>query len=158
MGASHVDLPIAWNSGESHGSASAPLAAIDSESHPSSAPGTGFERMQNTLDGLEQIVNIVPMRNKSGPRMFSNGLIGATYSAGRFEGVGSMLAIAISLLFGLAAFAALAVIHGSLVQGVRNARRILAELSPSEARPTIRREAARRPASPRAVPLGLAAA
>lgn len=45
-----------------------------------------------------------------------------------------MLAIAISLLFGLAAFAALAVIHASLIEGVRGAHRILAELAPGEAR------------------------
>jgi hypothetical protein len=69
-----------------------------------------------------------------------------------------MLAIAISLLFGLVAFAALAVIHASLVQGVRGARRILAELSPGEARAATRRVTAPRPTAPRAVSRGLAAA
>lgn len=48
-----------------------------------------------------------------------------------------MLAIAISLLFGLAAFTALAVIYASLVRGARSARYILAEL-----------ESGRRPARP----------
>ena len=40
-----------------------------------------------------------------------------------------MLAIAISLLFGLAAFAAVAVIQASLVAEVRRARIILSELA-----------------------------
>ncbi len=40
-----------------------------------------------------------------------------------------MLAIAISLLFGLVAFAAIAVVHASVVTGTRRARRILAELA-----------------------------
>lgn len=43
-----------------------------------------------------------------------------------------MLAVVISLLFGLAAFAALAVIRASLVEGMRSARHILAELSAGE--------------------------
>lgn len=48
-----------------------------------------------------------------------------------------MLAIAISLLFGLAGFTALAVIYASLIRGARSARYILAEL-----------ESGRRPARP----------
>jgi hypothetical protein len=40
-----------------------------------------------------------------------------------------MLAIAISLLFGFAACAALIVVHASLVAGARRARLILAELA-----------------------------
>lgn len=43
-----------------------------------------------------------------------------------------MLAVAISLLFGFATFAALAVIHASLVAGARRARLILAELAEIE--------------------------
>ena len=45
------------------------------------------------------------------------------------EGVGFMLAVAISLLFGLVAFAALAQIHASVSRGLRRGRLILAELS-----------------------------
>jgi hypothetical protein len=48
-----------------------------------------------------------------------------------------MLAIAISLLFGVATFAAVAVIHASIVQGIRRAPLILAELS-GEPRPASR--------------------
>ncbi len=40
-----------------------------------------------------------------------------------------MLAIAISLLFGVVAFAAVAVIHASVAHGARRARLILAELA-----------------------------
>ena len=43
-----------------------------------------------------------------------------------------MLAIAVSVLFTLAAFAALAVIHASLVAGARRTRAILAELAEIE--------------------------
>jgi len=43
-----------------------------------------------------------------------------------------MLAIAISMLFGLAAFVALAVIYGSILCGTAHARRILAELAAEE--------------------------
>ena len=45
-----------------------------------------------------------------------------------------MLAVAISLLFGLAAFAAVAVIHVSLVGGALRARQIVRELSASDRR------------------------
>ena len=45
-----------------------------------------------------------------------------------------MLTIAISLLLALAAFAAIAVIHASLVAGARRARAILAELDAIERR------------------------
>jgi hypothetical protein len=51
-----------------------------------------------------------------------------------FEGNGQMLAIAISLLFGFAAFAAVTVIHASVLHGARRARLILAELAADEAR------------------------
>ena len=40
-----------------------------------------------------------------------------------------MLAVAISLLFGFAAFAAVMVIHASILHGARRAQRIMAELS-----------------------------
>ena len=43
-----------------------------------------------------------------------------------------MIAVAISLLFGLALFAALAAIHGSLAHGAYRARQILAELAALE--------------------------
>lgn len=46
-----------------------------------------------------------------------------------------MLAIAISLLFGFAAFSALTVVHASLVAGARRARLILAELAEIERAP-----------------------
>jgi len=49
-----------------------------------------------------------------------------------------MLAMAISLLFGLAAFAALLVVHLSIAFGVRRARQIAAELAQIEARSTRR--------------------
>lgn len=52
-----------------------------------------------------------------------------------FKGIGQMLAIAISLLFGLAAFSALAVIYASTIRGVRSARWILAELENGTRRP-----------------------
>ena len=45
-----------------------------------------------------------------------------------FEGIGSMLAIAVSLLFALAALAAIVVIHASIVTGARRWRAILTEL------------------------------
>jgi len=45
-----------------------------------------------------------------------------------------MLAIVISLLFGIAAIASLAVIHASTVHGARRARQILAELAGEELR------------------------
>lgn len=44
-----------------------------------------------------------------------------------------MLAIAISLLFGFAAFAAVMVIHASFVHGARRAEQIMAELSADRA-------------------------
>lgn len=43
-----------------------------------------------------------------------------------------MLAIAVSLLFALAAFAALAVTHAALLTGTRRVRAILAELAEIE--------------------------
>jgi len=58
-----------------------------------------------------------------------------------------MLAIAVSLLFGLAAFTALAVLASSLVTGARRARVILAELAEIDARPCVTRTAAVRPAA-----------
>lgn len=70
----------------------------------------------------------------------------AVFFGRRIERIGSMLAIAISLLFGFAACAALIVVHASLVTGARRARLILAELAALDrleaARP-VRRE--RRP-------------
>jgi hypothetical protein len=45
-----------------------------------------------------------------------------------------MLAIAISVLFGLATLVALAVIHASTTYGVRRARQIMAELGVEERR------------------------
>lgn len=53
----------------------------------------------------------------------------AVFFGRRIERIGSMLAIAISLLFGFAACAALIVVHASLVTGARRARQILAELA-----------------------------
>ena len=51
-----------------------------------------------------------------------------------------MLAIVISLLFGLVAFAALGQIRASLVEGAYSARRITAQLSAERvSRPTVRR-------------------
>ena len=62
-----------------------------------------------------------------------------------------MLAITVSLLFGLAAFAALATLCSSLLAGSRRARAILAELAEIERRGRVTRF---RPALPkqRAVP------
>ena len=61
-----------------------------------------------------------------------------------------MLAITISLLFGLAAFAAMAVLGASLMTGSRRVRAILAELAEIERRERVTRV---RPAlsTPRAV-------
>ena len=50
-----------------------------------------------------------------------------------------MLAIAVSLLFGLAAFAALAVISSSLATGLRRTRAILAELAEIERKARVTR-------------------
>lgn len=50
-----------------------------------------------------------------------------------------MLAIAISLLFGLAAFAALAVIRSSAIVGSHRARAILAELAEIDRRARVSR-------------------
>jgi hypothetical protein len=52
-----------------------------------------------------------------------------------------MLALAVSLLFGLAALAAVAVIHSSLVVGIRRARLILAELDEIERQARVTRPA-----------------
>jgi hypothetical protein len=71
-----------------------------------------------------------------------------------FEGNGSMLAIAISILFALAAFAALAVIRSSVIAGWRRARAILAVLAEIERRGRITRT---RPARPRPQPAFLPA-
>lgn len=51
-----------------------------------------------------------------------------------------MLAIAISLLFGFAACAALIVVHASLVAGARRARHIFAELAEMDQAETIQVE------------------
>ena len=57
-----------------------------------------------------------------------------------------MLAIAISVLFALAAFAALTVIRSSIVAGSRRARAILAELAEIERREGVTRtRSARQP-------------
>lgn len=60
----------------------------------------------------------------------------------------SMIAIAISLFFGLVALAALIVVLGSISRGLRSARAILAELAELEAgrrpAPPVRTVAARR--------------
>ena len=61
-----------------------------------------------------------------------------------------MLAIAVSLLFGLAAFAALSVISSSLVAGSRRTRAILAELAEIERKARVTRPRAARP-GPRVV-------
>ena len=68
-----------------------------------------------------------------------------------------MLAIAVSLLFGLAAFAALSVISSSLVAGSRRTRAILAELAEIERQARVTRPRAARPA-PRVVLLPALAA
>ena len=62
------------------------------------------------------------------------------------EGIGSMLAIAISLLFALAAFIALAVLHASLVTGSRRVRAILAELAEIERSARVTRTRSAQPA------------
>ena len=53
-----------------------------------------------------------------------------------------MLAIAISCLFGLAACAALVVIHSSLVAGAGRAKQILVELAKIDRQPRVTRTAA----------------
>lgn len=58
-----------------------------------------------------------------------------------------MLAIAVSLLFGFAAFAALAVIRSSVAVGSARARMILAELAQIDRRPAVTRPLASRPAA-----------
>lgn len=55
-----------------------------------------------------------------------------------------MLAIAISVLFGLIAFAALAQIHASVSQGFRHGQRLVGELARDE-RETLRARSAYRP-------------
>ena len=54
-----------------------------------------------------------------------------------------MLTIALSLLFGLVAFAALAQIYASVSAGLKRGRAILVELSPQE-RAIVRAKSARR--------------
>jgi len=66
---------------------------------------------------------------------------------GTAEGVGSMLTIALSLLFGLIAFAALAQVGTSVSTGMTRGRLILAELSRQE-RAAARAKSARRRALP----------
>ncbi len=66
-----------------------------------------------------------------------------------------MLAIAVSLLFGLATLAALAVIHTGLLVGARRARAIFAELAEIDSRVT---RSQRVPAQPRAIRLPALAA
>ena len=68
-----------------------------------------------------------------------------------------MLAIAISLLFGLAAFAALAVIRSSVIAGSRRARAILAELAEIERRSLVTRSPSAR-SQPRMRPIPALAA
>ena len=69
-----------------------------------------------------------------------------------------MLAIAVSLLFGLAAFAALAVIAFSLMSGSRRVRAIVAELAQIERRaPVTRPWAARLQPRPALLPAFAAA-
>jgi hypothetical protein len=69
-----------------------------------------------------------------------------------------MLAIAISLMFGLAAFTALAVIRSSVVAGSRRARAILAELAEIERRAGVTRGPSALPRQPTARVPVLAAA
>ena len=73
--------------------------------------------------------------------------------AGNAEGVGNMLTIALSLLFGLVAFAALAQICFSIRTGLTRGRAIIAELEGAR----VRAKSARRHARPQ-WPRGLAAA
>jgi hypothetical protein len=68
-----------------------------------------------------------------------------------------MLAIAVSLLFGLAAFAALVVIASSLKAGARRARAIVAELAEIDRTARVTRPRSV-PFRPRAVPLPALAA
>ena len=68
-----------------------------------------------------------------------------------------MLAIVLSLLFGLAAFAALAEIHASVIKGARRGRLILAEMACGE-RAAGRSRAALSPAPPALLPPGFAVA
>ena len=59
------------------------------------------------------------------------------------EGVGFMLTIVLSVLFGFIAFAALAQIHLAIGHGLRRGRLIVAELSRAER--AVRAKSARRP-------------
>jgi hypothetical protein len=68
----------------------------------------------------------------------------AGHPATNDEGVGFMLTVALSILFGFVAFAALAQIHLAIGQGLRRGRLILAELSHAE-RAAVRAKSARRP-------------
>ena len=61
------------------------------------------------------------------------------------KGIGSMLAITVSLLFGFTALAALAVIRSSLRVGSSRARLILAELAEIDLRTGATRRSATRP-------------
>ena len=69
-----------------------------------------------------------------------------------------MLAMAISLLFGFAAFAAIVVIHASLVIGGRRARMILAALDEIEHAAGVKSAEVRRPRAAMARQPGFAAA
>ena len=62
------------------------------------------------------------------------------------EGVGNMLAVALSVLFGFVAFAAIAQIHASVGQGVRRGRLILAELARTDR--AVKARSAPRPGRP----------
>lgn len=59
-----------------------------------------------------------------------------------------MLAVVISLLFGIAALAAVVVIHASIAHGIRRGRQIVAELAAGEAVPAIPVPRYREPALP----------
>ncbi|MBN9507082.1 MAG: hypothetical protein J0I69_13780 [Altererythrobacter sp.] len=69
-----------------------------------------------------------------------------------------MLAIAISLLFGAVAFAAVTVIHAAVTRGVRRARLIRAELAMQEAPRPVRITVRITPALRSRAPMLLAAA
>jgi hypothetical protein len=125
MGASHVDLPVFPKVSER--SAEAPLAACREKGQPQLFAQTPPSRRKG-LDRSDQIGTIC-----SGTEHPYRYLVSALFREAsperNVEGVDFMLAVAISLLFGLVAFAALAQIRVSVSRGLRHGRLILAELS-----------------------------
>jgi hypothetical protein len=99
---------------------------------------------------------LLTVQNKTGTLILKNGTSAPLRSfhevpparpVRNAEGVGSMLTIALSLLFGLVAFAALAQIYFSVSAGMKRGRLILAELSRQE-HAAVRARSIRRRARP----------